>query len=778
MSSSAREQLANLLADHTPQGTFSASRTAPPADLDLEVRGVGRITLPVSQAQARQLCAVSRPAHYGRGEKTLVDRTVRDTWEVPKSRVKIDKRRWDQTLVPVLDKLRSDLGLPASCELRAELHSLLVYAPGQFFLPHQDSETSDAMVGSLVVSLPSTFTGGALQVHQGGRTASYRGSKTSLSFVAFYGDCRHEIKPVTSGFRVVLTYDLVARGERRPTLGAADSTLVEQLAGHLDEHFAGTDAPGRLVYLLDHEYTARALSWTRLKGDDARAAALVEAAANHADCEVVLALADAHETWSAYEPDRRSHWYGRSRSSDWDDDEDDDDDDDDSPTRRSEEDYVLDELVESEITLLSWIDSAGTSEDDLELAVRDDEVCTSTPSEELQPYSSEYEGYMGNWGNTLDRWYHRGALVAWPRHRAFAIRAEASPSWAMDTLTAQLRAGDLAGARQAVASLEPFWESVAGGTAAKGLFAKALRAARLLDDPDLASLLVAPFRLETLGRTHAKAFSALVDHYGETWTARTIARWSSTRRRALAASSGDEEWMAALPGLCAALAQSGLAGSVGARLLLDHARSWARETVESQLDQPSPSRRMRALSELGRPLAGIFQGAALVDVSGASDEMVTLVCSERDETVRCAIAVLRATPPAEWPANRVELVAEHCRSTLGRLLARPQRSRDDWSIPAPPGCTCALCTELATYLVDPHRTIFEWPLREDNRAHVHRRIDAAELPVTHRTRRSGRPYTLVLTKTDALFQREREIRDQLAADLAWIEKARQRRPAR
>ena len=32
-----------------------------------------------------------------------------------------------------------------------------------------------------------------------------------------------------------------------------------------------------------------------------------------------------------------------------------------------------------------------------------------------QPYSLEYEGYMGNWGNTLDRWYHRAAVVVWPR---------------------------------------------------------------------------------------------------------------------------------------------------------------------------------------------------------------------------------------------------------------------------------------------------------------------------------------------------------------------------
>jgi hypothetical protein len=56
----------------------------------------------------------------------LLDRRVRDTWEVPKSRVKIDQHRWKQTLQPVIDRLGHELGLPSSRMLRAELQSMLV----------------------------------------------------------------------------------------------------------------------------------------------------------------------------------------------------------------------------------------------------------------------------------------------------------------------------------------------------------------------------------------------------------------------------------------------------------------------------------------------------------------------------------------------------------------------------------------------------------------------------------------------------------------------------
>jgi 2-oxoglutarate-Fe(II)-dependent oxygenase superfamily protein len=324
----ARDRLAAHLAAAAAAGAFSAKRTAPVDDLRLEVHGVGQLLLPVPREQAKQLYLLGRPARFGRGEQTLLDRQVRDTQEVPKSRVKIDKRRWNKTLLPVLDRLRKDLGLPSGCGLRAEFHSMLVYGRGQFFVPHQDSETADEMVGSLVVTLPSAHEGGALVVKHAGHTATHRSAKNSLSFVAFYADCRHHVQPVRSGYRIVLTYNLLVAGDTAaPATGEVPPESAGELARCLDEHFA-TPVPGRagsgnvdpsnrLVYLLDHEYTARGLSWARLKGSDARRAALLRAAAEHADCDIVLALADIHETWSAFEAGWDPPWYGRQRYRRW-----------------------------------------------------------------------------------------------------------------------------------------------------------------------------------------------------------------------------------------------------------------------------------------------------------------------------------------------------------------------------------------------------------------------------------------------------------------------------
>jgi hypothetical protein len=73
---------------------------------------------------------------------------------------------------------------------------------------------------------------------------------------------------------------------------------------YLAEHFTtkvsrwkGDDRepPNRLVYLLDHEYTQRGLSWDRLKSADAERAALLRTAAEESGCEAVLALTEIKE---------------------------------------------------------------------------------------------------------------------------------------------------------------------------------------------------------------------------------------------------------------------------------------------------------------------------------------------------------------------------------------------------------------------------------------------------------------------------------------------------
>ena len=673
---------------------------------------------------------------------------------------------WEATFGAVLDGVRDELGLPHATKLRAELHAMLVYGKGQFFLPHQDSEKDDAMVGTLVVSLPSAHTGGELVVEHGGESLTYRTSKEELSFVAFYADCRHEVRPVKSGYRVTLTFNLLADS----AAGAQGAGPVADLAHCLTEHFTtpatrryghtDLDPPNRLVYLLDHEYTQRGLNWNRLKGVDAGRAALLRAAAERAGCEAVLALAEVKETWDAW-PSDEDQWDDYDYEEAEDDDEDYDYEDVSRDQGGDHDEYQLNDLIDDEVTLGWWTSPDGAGGEPISLHVPDSEVCATTPSANLTPYQSEYEGYMGNYGNTLDRWYRRAAVVVWARDRAFVARAEAGSQWGLSELHTRIEAGDLEGARAAAQSLAPFWRTI--GSRA-GLLGTALHVAADLDVAGTAAMLLEPFRVETVAPEHAGGLAAAAGQYGEEWMRGVIDGWFGPEHHF---EPDRYEWVGRLPGLCGALRAAG-APEV-ARLLLAGAWDWIRDQLRFWTTTARAGMREPQLEILSSPLARLLEAAD----DELRDEIVAALRGYGDNVLECLMPLLRsaaARPAAERRAAGLGVVARDCSERLGAIIARPLRDEDDWSI-GWTGCGCDLCGTLGTFLGSRSRRIFEWPLATDGRRHVHTRIDSAGLPVRHQTRRQGRPYTLVLTKTEELFTREKNARHKAMTDLAWLASA-------
>jgi predicted 2-oxoglutarate/Fe(II)-dependent dioxygenase YbiX len=784
MATAARDRLARTLRGEA-QAAFSVELTARVDDLSLEVEGFGQVRFPVTPAKARKLFGLGELARFGRGEQTLTDPDVRDTWEIPRRLVRAE---WsDAALRDVLATVKEELGLPNAAELTADLHSLLVYETNQHFLAHQDSEKDDSMVGTLVVTLPSRYTGGELMVGHNGEWKAHRGSKTALSLVAFYADCRHEVLRVTSGYRITLTYNLLLHGDTSRPEG--DGGTVAELADLLREHFRtpvpryysgpAADPPNRLVYLLDHEYTPRGLNWRRLKGADASRAALLRAAADKAGCEAVLSLADIKTTHSAFPADEG---YGYRRRRGWYDDYDEDDDEFAGGASGDGHEYDIQELIDSELTLTHWTGPDGTRLEETSLSVDGTEVCASTPTGDLEPYSADYEGYMGNWGNTLDRWYHRAAVVVWPREQAFANRAETSPAWALDELAAMASAGDVPGAQAAAATLAPFWDSALRGRTPQdrgrvsGIFGKALRAADAVADAESAAMLLRPFRIENLTDVYVNPFAKIAGAYGQQWAADLLRTWFGGDQPAWAYGGGQDRplWVAdSLPGLCAGLHATGGGGAAAARRLLDLAWEWAAKDTGAGLASASPSRRDEKLAGLGRPLASVLLAAAAIGAVAARNAVCGYIRKQDEAVTALEMSALRAAAEPPWDGERGDAgfgdLAADCAARLRARLARPQRASGDWSIELPEGgCTCDLCGALGEFLGDQSRRTFEWPLAQQGRQHIHSRIDAAELPVTHVTRRQGRPYTLVLNKTDALFAREREARARDQADLEWL----------
>ena len=766
-----RDQLAAI----KPAGVFATRRIRPAVDLRLNVKGIGPITLPISEGNTRRLAAIARPARYGLKDQTRFDSRIRDTGEIVKRLITIDQSRWDRTLRPVLDQVRHDLGLPDGVQLTAALHNLLVYEPGQFFTSHQDSEKTDDMVGTLVVILPAAFTGGAMVIEHHDARVTYRGSARQLTFVAFYADCHHEVRPIRTGHRVVLTYNLIAKGKASAIGTAVTDDQVHALGRSIQTYFESPhpprwssdsrrECPDRLVCLLDHQYTRRSLAWKRLKNTDATRAGALRAVARRMDCEIVLALADVHESWSCEDEYDTAGWYGR-RGRRWHAEEPEDDD----ASRTSD----LVDLLDSEVELRHWVPSDGRIEG-ISGHVDDDELCFTKPSNELEPFASEHEGYMGNWGNTVDRWYHRAAVVLWPRERTFVIRAKAAPRWAVDEIQHVLREGDVERARSLAGRLAPFWTEVAPREQSRGFFERTLDVAVGLDGPEVAATLLHPFTLERVTPRAAAKLVPLCEHHGFPWCETMLESWTSDKR-------GDPEgrrnaWTASLPDVCRAVCAGGSKeGFELAQWLV--ANRWDAIVKQWKMigHQPNPSSIASAARRLSRPLLGLLESGLLAgDPERHADILRTVMAPETAYPVDGLVHLLRAAHERRSPRDvqkfSLSSVHAYCAQTLTALLLRPVRGPGDWSVATSLRCTCRLCGTLAEFLRAPARRQFEWPLAKDQRAHVHHIIDSHDLAVGHVTRRVGRPFTLVLTKTDALHQREAAQRTQWDRDLRWLTK--------
>jgi hypothetical protein len=75
----------------SPTGTFSSSRLyADAPNPSLNVEGLGVIGFPLSEAAAKHLISGCTQAPFGKGEQTIVDTSVRDTWEIDASQVRIE----------------------------------------------------------------------------------------------------------------------------------------------------------------------------------------------------------------------------------------------------------------------------------------------------------------------------------------------------------------------------------------------------------------------------------------------------------------------------------------------------------------------------------------------------------------------------------------------------------------------------------------------------------------------------------------------------------------
>ncbi len=398
-------QLFNILSEIKGSGSFISNDIKPFLFSGLEINGIDEIGFPINAIQIKDIIKVAHKAPFGKGSQTVLDPTVRSAWEIDASEITFTNPEWKQFIASIIEKVKPDLGIEKH-SVSANLYKLLIYEEGGFFLAHKDSEKEKGMFGTLIIGLPSKHTGGELCVRFDGREEivdfSEPSSQYKIPYAAFYADCEHEIKPITSGYRVCLVYNLVQAKSNEKIQLSHLSGHIERLVKIIKTCEEDKDIPK--IVLLGHQYTPSNFTMQALKlNDRPKAEALLQAAEN-AGFYAKLGLVTSYQSGELEVEYNNSSRYGRRRS--YYDDEFDNDDE-------LAENGTMGEVYDESLEIEHWMEEGIPPLRNISFEKED--LISEIILNEGEPEEKQAEGYTGNAGMEMRYWYHYGAVIFWPK---------------------------------------------------------------------------------------------------------------------------------------------------------------------------------------------------------------------------------------------------------------------------------------------------------------------------------------------------------------------------
>ena len=230
----AYDDIEEILASVNSPGSFAVGGSCNGKLLmpGLVVNGIGTIGLPLSENQAKELAKHCSQSQVGHGSESIIDNSDRNTFEIAAKHIRFTNPTWTQELNDLTKQVCQGLGVQAHSQVEAKLSKLILYEEGSFFASQRKRDMADGVFGTLVVALPTQFTGGEIVVKYRDETETFEQagqSGFSSQYLAFYAERKHELKRVTSGHRLCLVYNLVKRHGTRPRAINKES-LVKRLA--------------------------------------------------------------------------------------------------------------------------------------------------------------------------------------------------------------------------------------------------------------------------------------------------------------------------------------------------------------------------------------------------------------------------------------------------------------------------------------------------------------------------------------------------------------------
>ncbi len=737
----------------------------------VEVDDAGTLSFPVPDAQIAAIVQRAERAPYGKGEATIVDTSVRKVWQIAPGKVKIGGKSWPANFETILSKVRAGLGCN-DASVTAELYKLLVYDRGGFFLAHRDTEKAAGMFGTLVVTLPSTYRGGALRIRHAGREVTLdtnAADPSELSYVAFYADCEHEVLPVQKGNRVCLVYNLIqknSKGRRRVLKAPEYESQIKEAAAILDRFLEAPDAPSKIAWLLDHQYSPEGLSFSALKGADAARARVLLQAAALAQCAAHLAIVHLGESGAA-EPDYDDYFYESRRNSyRYHEDEEEEQDEDEDATFTA---VTIDDAWQY---VDEWRDTDDRVVEFGRIPLADGELLPAGALDGEPPDEKRLTEASGNEGATYERSYHRAALVLWRHNRTADVLLQGGVVAALPYL--KLLAADGKRARpEAIAVAQRILEawpgdgersrvySIGGGWPGPVDRIQMITSLTKVNEPALLDRFLTEVVASSYDGSEKAAVLAAIEVLEEARAAAVLSTLVSARMPERPSECA--ELLLALsedPSLCF----PEVAEAAVARLDFIGTHDSKSEGLDWDVEERRRPLGPQFLENLLRGLQCFKRSTLCVTVAekiAARPEIFSPVALVVPAIERLCGGRLQRTAT-------VDSSIRHLWTSAAEFLLRcsevPPQPPSDWRLHVELTCSCPDCRELQNFACNPVERIHRFRVKKERRRHLHNVIDKHRLDMTHVTERVGSPQTLICTKDRRTFDRRvKQYQDEIAA---------------
>ena len=167
------------------------------------------------------------------------DAAFKNVYQIEPNDIKINNPAWDTSLNKLLKVVCSKIGVRSS-DISSKLDMLMYLEKGSSIDWCSNVEEDNKVIGSLLIQLPSVFTGGRISIFSGSSEEdeeddtftnqfdlSSEEAEYSCHFVFHYSDCQYKMEKLKSGTRMLLRYVLSYHKEgTKPTAEAIHDGMI------------------------------------------------------------------------------------------------------------------------------------------------------------------------------------------------------------------------------------------------------------------------------------------------------------------------------------------------------------------------------------------------------------------------------------------------------------------------------------------------------------------------------------------------------------------------